>query len=485
MVLAVLRSRKFKKNILWGLLILILPAFVLWGIGSVTSKPQVLGQINGKKISTEDFETARQGIRAQVILSYFGDNAAMNNILANRPLLNYMTWERLLYLEAAKKDRITVKNDDVRAFLSSHPLFMKNGAFDRTAYDYLLKNAFSMDARKFEELVRENLTIKTYRQKLLQNVSVSEEEALTIYEKTNSKVVLSYIVFPTESFYAASAPEETEVLLFYEENKDEMYSPPKVDVAYIEAGFTDAASRASAEKTMVDVYEEVSADPDEMERIAGRNNLKYGRTGPFSREELPRDTTFSQEFQDAAFSLPPGEVSVPFASSGEKGGVYILFKKADIAPKPLSFDEAKPRITKFLSNAKALGMAEERASKIYESLVSESTDMRKAAEQAGLQIMTTKEITYKDYIENAGPGGETVFAALSAGVGKYLEPVLTEKGVLIARVEKIVPADRNVFDGDKENITKGILVRKQMATLDEWLAARSRDIKLNRPLEEM
>jgi len=54
MVLSILRSRKFSKRILTALLILIIPAFLLWGVGSLKNRPGKIGKIDGKLIYSDE-----------------------------------------------------------------------------------------------------------------------------------------------------------------------------------------------------------------------------------------------------------------------------------------------------------------------------------------------------------------------------------------------------------------------------------------------
>ena len=93
MVLNILRSKKVAKKVLLGLLILIVPAFVLWGVGNLGEGPPSVGKISGRTISARDLAESVQGIHAQLVFSYYGDFQALNRILQNRSLINNMAWE--------------------------------------------------------------------------------------------------------------------------------------------------------------------------------------------------------------------------------------------------------------------------------------------------------------------------------------------------------------------------------------------------------
>lgn len=485
MVLAVLRSKKFKKNLLWALLILIIPSFVLWGVGNMSEKQVLVGEIGKHKVYGEEFEKSRQAIRVQIVLSYFQDRNTLESVLQNRPMMNYMTWERLIYLDASKKARINITNDDVRTFLSTHPLFSRNGVFDEKTYNYLLKNNFNMDARQFEEIIRTNLRVKAFRQLLLKDVTVTPEETLDLWKKTNSKVELSYFLVNRDLYADKSAPSDEEVRAYYEANRSRLYSPSRVIVEYAEFPYNDAAGRLEAEKKIRDVYQVLASSGDKFTETANKLNLKYAVSGPFGREEMVPGVVFFKEFHETAFSLNKGEISQPVFSSQEKGVAYILRKIEDLPAKPLSFDEVKLDIAKLLTIQKSLMLAGQQATEIYNKILSQSVSFESAAAQLSQDVKKTPLISYKDYIENAGPAQDAVVAAIETGEGKVLRPIPTEKGILISRVEKILSPDMAEFQKNNEDITKKMLLNKQMGVLDTWLAENAMKVKLHKPIEEM
>jgi peptidyl-prolyl cis-trans isomerase D len=484
MVLATLRSKKFKRNLLLLVLILIIPAFVLWGVGSMSDRPVLVGEIGKHKVNAEEFDKSRQGIRIQVLLSYFQDTETLKKIFENRAMVNYMTWERLVYLDAAKKAGVKASDADVRAFIGSHPLFMRNGAFDQAAYTYFLRNNLSMDAHQFEALVKENLQVKNFRQTILKDITVSDEEALDFYKKTNDKVDLSYVFINKDQYADAAKPKDEEVKSFYDENKSKMFSPPRVVAEYIEIPYADAKGRDDAERALTGLYPALEKDPAKFIEDAKAAGLKTGETAPFSREEVIPGIEFSKDFHAAAFSLREGEISPIILTAQDKGTAYLIRKKADVPPHNLSFEEVKGDIEKALADHKAMNITAAKADDILKKISSGET-LEQAASDIPSGIKTTGMISYKDYIENVGPAQDAVIAAVETGEGKVMLPIPTDNGMLIARADKITAADVSEFEKNKASITKNILIQKQMAALDGWLSQKALQVKLKKSLEEM
>lgn len=102
-MLKIFRKKIVSRLILWGLLILILPAFVMWGSASMSRSkdkgPSYVGIINNKKISFEQLYQAITGVRSQIILSYYNQPQILDALLNNKPMLAKIAWDRILMLD--------------------------------------------------------------------------------------------------------------------------------------------------------------------------------------------------------------------------------------------------------------------------------------------------------------------------------------------------------------------------------------------------
>jgi hypothetical protein len=487
MVMKVLRSKKFSRRVMLGILIIIIPAFVFWGVGSLSDRPQPVGKIFGRTISIEDFMNSQQGIKIQILLNYFGDYAAMNSLLKNRNLINSMAWERLVLLNAAREEKINVGNNDVMAFIAMHPLFQRGGVFDKDIYASLLKNPIiSMSPREFEELIRQNIQVKMFRDMLLKGLEVSEEDLLEEYSKNNDKVSISYFLIDKDKFSEEITVSEEEARASYDENRDRFFSPEKVDVEYIEFSYANAEEKAGVMQLMESVYPDLEDAPDNFREVAAKNGLKYGKTGFFSRNDVAPGVVFFQDFQDAAFGIEEGQVSIPLFSSAEKGTAYIIRKTSSIEPKPLTFDDIKKDLTAAIKDIKSIEMAKAEADLAHGEILGPSGKFNEAANSRGLEIKTAGLLGPSDYVENIGPARNIVAAARVNEKGSVLDPMVSQKGALIIRVDDIMPADpSSLTEEQKAELRKNLSTRMQIEKLETWFRDKASDVRIFRPLEEM
>lgn len=486
MVLNILRSKKFSRRVLLGILILIIPAFVLWGVGSLTDRPEPVGEIAGRKITDAAFSESRQGIKLQIILNYYGNYQLLNSIIRNRPLVNSMAWERLLLLAAAQKENINVDNREVTSYIANHPLFQRDGNFSQEAYSMILANpAVSMQPRQFEELIRENLIVKTLRDKILGKVDVTEEEIFEEYRRLNDKVKFSYILFDKEDFSEGVIVSREDVKNTYEANKDKFYSLPKADVEFIEIAYTSQEEKDEAFKKIESFYGKVKDDASKFIEAAEASGLKTGSTGPFTRNDVIPGVTFFQDFQNASFTLKEGQISMPLFSGEEEGIAYVIRKKSHVPPEPFTLEEVKGDIRMALEDIKKLEKAKIKAEESYQKISKEGYSFTEEASSSGKNVITTDEVGSEDYIENIGPASGVLLAAREAGEGSITPPLITRKGVLIIRVDEIIPADTSAYSDQKENIKARVLSGKQVSVMEEWFQENAPKSKVSKPLEEL
>ena len=485
MVLKILRSRKIAKRVLIGLLILIIPAFILWGAGNITKGPELIGLIGKQKIYPADFAKSSQGIKIQILFTYYGDLNALNQILKNRPLINFMAWERLVLLDEARNRKIPVTNNDVLSFISGHPLFRRNGVFDKNIYNYILRNNLSIGPRQFEELIRENLQVRSLRQDLLKDVNVSEEDVLEYYKRDNDQVELSYIIIDKGSFTGKAAVSAEEVKKFYDANKDKFFEPARVEVEYVEFPYKNSSEKNSVTRQIEKIHPELSEFPTRFAQTAEKYGLRHGKTGLFSRKDVIPGVTFFKGFYNAAFAMKKGEISPPVFSSPEKGTAYVLRKIKDTLPRHQEFEEVRPNIVKGLTERKSLLLAKEKADGFYDRMTKTGVTLEEAANELDQKIQKTEPVTFNGYIENIGQAGEIVIRARETGRGGITHPIIIEKGALLARVDNILPADEAGFEEKKELLRKNLLMQKQMNTLEKWFRENTTKVQLKKRLEEL
>ncbi len=331
-MLKLFRKKIVSKIILWGLLILILPAFVMWGSASMSRSkdkgPTYVGIFDNRKVSFEQLYQAISGVRTQIILSYYNQPQILEALLNNKPMLAKIGWDRILMLEEAKKLRLKAPDSEVVATIRSHPLFTRDGAFDEKFYSYILRNNIGLDPRAFEEIVRENILIQKLSAYVARDLNVTDADVVTEYNKEFSKFKISYVVFDVKDHIDEAKVDEKAVSDFYEKHKNELMLKSNLKGAIPDRAATFDESRESIEKFLkevearktlkdksLDIYNKIMELMEKknatFEKAASELKLKTAASDFFSRSDKIDDIESVPMIANEAAGLKIFEVSKP------------------------------------------------------------------------------------------------------------------------------------------------------------------------------
>lgn len=305
-MLKVFRKKFVSRFILWGLLILILPAFVMWGSASMSRSkdrgPNYVGTVDSRKVSFNELYRALTGVRSQVILIYFNQPQVLKELLNNKLMLAKAAWDRILMLNEAKGLHIKVSDKEVVASIRSHPLFARNGAFDEKFYSYVLQNNIGLEPRAFEEIVRDNLIIQKLALDFTKDVLVSDDDALSEYKKEFSKLKISYVLVEPKELIEQVKLDEGAAEKFYEERKNELMvkSPLKGALPDRIATFTESKDaiekllketearkilKPKSEDLYANILERMKDKNETFEKAASQLKLTVKNTDFFSKTD--------------------------------------------------------------------------------------------------------------------------------------------------------------------------------------------------------
>lgn len=365
-MLDILRGKNVKKLVLIAILVLILPAFVLWGTGNLGREkdkgPSYAGIINNKRISFAEFAGSLVAIRTQIILNYFNQPKVLDALLGSKAFLGKLAWDRLLMVKAAKKAGVKIADADIVKFIRNHPIFLRNDKFNEKLYLYVLRNSMRIEPRAFEEFVRENLAIQRLNDQVTKNVTATDTEVLEAYRIDNDKFKISYILFDLTNFLDKTAIPEEQIKNYYEDHKNEFVLPGKDGTdgngAGAIASFDDAkenirtflAERSAREIAIKRAGEDytklmdmIDKDNISFETAAAKLGLHTKESAFFAQGEYLEGIGEANAIAVAAVKLAKGDIARPIDT--RKGAV--IFKVVDTEkPDPEKFKKEKDAYAK-------------------------------------------------------------------------------------------------------------------------------------------
>ncbi|OGW76132.1 MAG: hypothetical protein A2Z72_01225 [Omnitrophica bacterium RBG_13_46_9] len=483
-----LRKKKIAKRILWALAIIIIPAFVIWGAGSLSkqdSSDQYIGSIDGKKISVDKFIESIKDVQIGLLLSYFNQPQILSKIQNDRKFLNRFAWENLIIWNMANKERTSVSDKEVVGFVTRHPLFVRDGSFDNRIYNYILKNNLGINPRAFEESVRKFLINTKYRAGIVKNVTVSDEELRKAYKNEFEKAKVYYILIDKSDFKAGVNISEDEIGAFYEKGKDRFIEPEKVLLQYISFPHKEEGEKQKALADLKAAYEKLKARPRDMEKVAQKLGLEIKETPAFSQDEIVPEIGSAKEISGISFRMRPLLDILPIISEDERGVSYIIRVKEKILSRLKTVDEARLFIMETLKDEKALALAGERAQSLYEEAAESGISLKELAQKHSLELLQTDFVSRFDYVQGVGESYEITEDAFALGAGKTSAPIQTRKGFVLIEPLEFQFIDEGKYEMEKENYRDKILAAKKMKALQDWLSESAAGSFLNVNLDKI
>jgi len=490
-MLRLLRKKKTMKLILWGLAIIIIPAFVLWGAGSLResdSSPKYIGTIGEKKVPFKEFAQSFTEARVELFLSYFNRPETLKELQKNRPLLNRLAWNNLIIKYKAKDDGVSVSNEELINYITNFPLFTRGGKFDERVYEYFLRNAFGMDMtpRTFEEYVRSCLILSKYKQRIVKDVTVTSEELMDFYKADFEKASMNYAVLDKDIFSGDTSVSPGQIEEYYERQKNNLRTPERIILEYIKFPHSNAKEKKETLASIRKAYELLRSNPRKMRQISERLNLKINETPPFARNELVPGIGNISEIGTTAFTLRPGIDIAPIVDESESGISYILRVKEKLPARIQTKEEAKDYITNMLKDDGAYILAYQEAQKIYKSdIKTKSLSLKDIAEKYSLSLGETQLVGRFDYITGIGESYGAVEEAFKLRVGEISEPIKVRKGYAFVQPVELVFIEKSKFESEKEDYRKKILTLKQVKAVEEWTRGAQQNTSLEVNLEQL
>jgi peptidyl-prolyl cis-trans isomerase D len=270
-----------------------------------------------------------------------------------------------------------------------------NGKFDRKTYDRSLKQNVGRGEQEFREMqTREQLAARM-RDVVRARVRVSDAEVVSAYERANAKASIKYVKLARPWFAKTIDVSNAAVDAFAEKHKDELaagwesakkqFLPECRRASHILVKAEHTASdeeRAAARKRIEDARERVVKKNEKFDDVAREvsddtSARDGGRLGCFQKGRMVKP------FEDAVFSMKPGEVSTVVET---EYGFHVIFLEAVLKDAEAEAEGkrqlARERMRAIESDAKAA-----EASKKLQALISEG----KTLDAALAEVLATYE----------------------------------------------------------------------------------------------
>lgn len=456
-----LRNKKTAKKIWIILAILILPAFVLWGSGSVirNNKQEIrfAGQISGKKIPVSELRDSLAAVRNQAVMQ-FGDK--FSDIEKNINLES-QAWERIIILKEAKKRKITVSDKEVIAVVEKYPFFQKKGVFDNYMYTQILNFVFHTQPRVFEEQVRQSLILSELYKQVTDGIKIGDEEIKEEYRQLNETISLYYIASMPADFVKDITPSDEEIKDYFAKNSLQFKMPLSYNLAYLSLAVTDKENDESCKLKMKEIVKCLNKK-NSLADIAGDFGLTVKESGLFPETGPIPGIGWSPEILNLIPKVKTGQYLTPQHIDKT---YYVLQLKERKEPYIPELEKIKDKVKEMFLRDKAKKMAKEKIEiclkRIKDEYPAVSSDLDKIAQECGLKYNTTDVVKYGSYIE--GIGASDIFWTSAKGLKENELTGIMEmpSGFYIGRLKSRTAIDEKKFETEKAAVADRLLLLKK------------------------
>ena len=364
-----LRSmRKHARNWLMKLLLGIIIIVFIFYFGSIRGREQAesVAVIDDVIISYTDFRNEHQNL-INLYRQRLG-NSLTEDILKKLNLkqqaLNNLI-DRAVAVRKADELKLSVSDEEVRAFILSYPAFQNEGVFDNNKYQQILRH-YRMSPENFEISQKKAFKIAKLEKLIKESVKVSEKEVYDIYRIQNEKINLEFIKIAVSNFRGKVKPTAADLKKHLEENSEAFRIPEKVQVKYIaflgedfadttevkdeevkdyyDQNKTKFAKSSGESLPLHEVKDKIVAEIKSMkgmnaawseakkahdiiyqeenfEDYATKNGSKISKTGFFAGNNPPPELVQIEDVNKYIFGLQEGEISSVLSSSK---GFYVI-----------------------------------------------------------------------------------------------------------------------------------------------------------------
>jgi len=467
-----------------SMLLYLVPQGPATGGGGLSS--DTIAKIGDQSVTTQDIQQQlSQMERANQIPPQFRGIAAQQ-------ILQQLVRQKELEYEA-KQLGITVSDqeraDRIKMYL---PMAFNGGTFiGMDQYTQLVQQRFQLPVATFEELVRQGLLEEKFRKLVTDGISVGPEELKDEYRFKNEKVKLDYALIKPEDLEAKIAPTDAEIKAVYEKNKSKYQVPERRSVRYAlldvnqlrqtlqipddvlkqqyqanlqqyevpdqvhvqhillkTVGQTDALveeTRKKAEDVLKqakkgakfdELAKKYSEDPGSKDKGGDLGWIRHGQTVP--------------EFDKAAFSLAPGQISDLVKT---QYGFHIIkvLEKQNAHTK--SFDEVKDSIRTPLLLTEADKQASDTADQLSKAIRQSSKgSLDDLAKQYHLTLGQTRPVSASDQILELGSSPDVKDEIFRLRPGDLSLPIRTDRGYVILSVKDRFDAHQGTLEEVRDRV---------------------------------
>ncbi|HZM94039.1 MAG TPA: peptidylprolyl isomerase [Vicinamibacterales bacterium] len=499
------RMRRHKNWLKWSLAVVVLTFVLLYIPDFVQTTPtgtgagprEVVAEINGRTVTAGDFQQ-RYLSQVQAYRQQFGgsmNDQLLRQLGIDQQILSQMIDEQVGLIEA-EQNGIGVSDDELAQQIFSIPALQENGRFigEQRYEQLLLSQNPPMTKQQFEESLRRSMLLDKLRAALTDWMAVSDSDVQREYNQRNEKVKLQvvalteakfrggvtvtdadiasrfeahkaeyrmgeqrkikYILLDREQARLKVSVPPSDVQRHYNDNIQQYQTPEQVKASHILLK-TDGKDEATVRKQAEEVLKEVKAGGD-FAALAKKYSEDEGSKANGGDLDYFGRGRMVPEFENVAFTLPPGQVSDLVKSQFGFHIIKVIDKRPG-ATTPL--DQVRSQIQDQL----ALQLADQRISDQaaqYASRIKDLADLQPVARELQIMVQESGYFQRENPVPGLGAAPQVASTAFTLQGTAASAPLPTARGPVFIAVSERKDPYIPMLDEVKERVREDLIKAK-------------------------
>src|SRR5256885_3599115 len=386
--------------------------------------------------------------------------------------------------------------------VKNFPALQGQSGFDPAKYDQVERGvlpSLGFTDEQLEELARDELCLKKIKEVVASGVSLPESESKSNYEQMYGKNFVSVVRVHSGDFLKEIKVSDDDIKKYYDAHKPELNTEEKRKVEFVRLALSEDQKKLK-DKERIDALQKLADRANDFSQallekgadfhqVAAKLQLPVETTGEFTASAPDPKLKADPQLNPAAFKLTPQEPNSDPVQSAD--GFAILHLAGIVEAKPLTLDEARPKIADIIKNERArewaLGKGRN-AAEILRKGLKAGQPLPFTLEQAALpkpeKIEPFTVADDEDAKNPPKPKNEPADMMLIKNVSASLQPgdvsdfVPWIDGGLIVLLEKREPADPAKYQQLRTTFEERYLTNAREGVFMEWLRDHQREAGL-------
>lgn len=503
--------RKNQKG-LWIVIGLLCIPFVFYFSKSDLGKIQKddFGTFHGNAVTRIEFQ---RGLRLFNLARDLGMYTFLQAMIAGAQSENAaqtdFVWNHMILHREAERLGIVPSASEIAPAVKKFMAFQGPNGFDFNKYTQFTENvlpSMGFGEAQIEELASDQLILEKLKTLVSAGATVPEAELKENYERAYGKLSVAVVRVKSEEIEKGVQISDEDIAKYYEAHKAELISEEKRKLGFVSFSLDDEQKKlAGKERVAVlqkladranDFNQALLEKDAQFDQVATKFQLPIETTDLFTRSNPDPKLSAKPQLVEPAFQLKPEEPNTDALQVGD--GFYVLHLMGTEPPRPLSLEEAKPKIAETLKKQRVTEMVATKGAEAAQSLreaMKAGTALDAALQATGLPMEKIPPFALADppTPKAAEPGNPPQpdapdlqaikGAASELKAGEVSNFLPTPMGGVVVVLEKREEPDPANYEKTRADFTTRMAGGKKEIAFYEWLRERRREAGVQTPVE--